>query len=147
MTNKATWIILLSAFLASLGRAHHSVVSVYDMETTVDIVGVVTAFRLVNPHGTLSIDVETESGEIEEWRVELPGTLALERRGWTNETIPVGVMLTVNGSPSRRGRPELFWRKITFEDGTELLEPFDEDAIELEEQRRQRIIEAQSQQQ
>ena len=147
MTKQSAWLILLSAFLVSLGHAHHSVVSVYDMETTVDIVGVVTEFRLVNPHGTLLIDVKAESGEIEKWRIELPGALSLARRGWTGETIPVGVMLTVNGSPSRRGRPELFWRKITFEDGTELLEPFDEDAIELEEQRRQLIFEAQSRQQ
>jgi len=124
--------------------AHHSVISVYDMETTVELEGIVREWELSNPHGTVLVDVTNDAGETEVWRIEMPGILSLSRRGWTDQTISVGDRLVVSGSPSRLSRPGLFWRKFTLEDGTELLAPGDEDVQSLEEQRRQRILEAQS---
>ena len=56
-------------FLAGVAAAHHSVVP-YDKSTVVELEGTVLARRWKNPHIRITLRVENESGEVEEWDLE-----------------------------------------------------------------------------
>lgn len=125
--------------------AHHSVAAVYDMDRLVTVEGIVSDVQLINPHGVIAIDVVSDRGSSQTWRVEMPGKLSLARRGWTDDTVAIGDRLVIAGNPARSEAPELFWKTITLEDGSKLVAPGEEDAQSIEELRRQRIREAQAQ--
>ena len=70
---------LKSSFLSILGitliplvsNAHHGAGAHFDLETEIQIEGVLTDFQLVNPHGFVYFDGLNEAGELEPWRCEM----------------------------------------------------------------------------
>ena len=48
------------------------------------IEGSVRAFRVINPHGALIVNVTDEAGSTEDWLVELSPATQLAREGWTD---------------------------------------------------------------
>ena len=68
----AKWIsrfVVLSAFLAVSASvsAHHSLAGVYALGKEAKVTGAFKAFRLVNPHSTMKIDVKNKDGSLTEW--------------------------------------------------------------------------------
>ena len=63
--------------------AHHSFAAEFDDSRTISVQGVVTEFRLVNPHATMHMDVKDEEGKTVTWEVEFAGRLNLAKGGWT----------------------------------------------------------------
>ena len=66
------WIsrfVVLSAFLAVSASvsAHHSLAGVYALGKEAKVTGAFKAFRLVNPHSTMKIDVKNKDGSLTEW--------------------------------------------------------------------------------
>jgi hypothetical protein len=103
-------------------QAHHSFTNFWHMDRTVMVTGVVKSLKLVNPHPELVIEVASETGEVEEWTITGRATgTGILRAGWTVDTLPVGVTVTVDGNPSRReGSKALAAGRSTFEDGHEV---------------------------
>ena len=69
MTKWISRFAVLSAFLmvsASLS-AHHSLAGVYALGKEAKVTGAFKAFRLVNPHSTMKIDVKNKDGSLVEW--------------------------------------------------------------------------------
>src|SRR5262245_60809054 len=99
--------------------AHHSFSNFWYMDKTVEISGVVKAVKLVNPHSELTIEV-MEAGQPAMWYITSQGTgSALRKAGWTPETLPVGITVTIAGHPSRKeGAKALAAGKITKPDGS-----------------------------
>lgn len=99
--------------------AHHSFTNFWYMDRTVEITGIVKAVKLVNPHSELSIDV-TENGETSTWYITSQATgSALRNSGWTPDTLPVGMKVTIAGHPSRKeGAKAMAAGKITKPDGS-----------------------------
>ena len=64
----AVWLLGTTA-----APAHHSFSPCYDGTRTVTVAGVVTAFRLVNPHALMAIDVTDDAGKVVTWEVEFDG--------------------------------------------------------------------------
>ena len=91
--------LLLAALLACapiMLHAHHSVaLNFTDEEITLR--GTITSLRWVNPHCTFVLQVENESGETEEWLVELLARIALERQGFDFDSLQEGMVIELTG--------------------------------------------------
>ncbi len=96
---------------------HHSRAEFSD--ETVEIAGVLTRVVWQNPHIAFFLDVETESGEVETWRMEgWTNPAALVRSGVTPEHFEPGDRLVVAGLRSKR-RNALLVTNTLLADGTE----------------------------
>ena len=100
--------------------AHHSFVSFWHMDKTVTITGVVKAVRLVNPHANMVVEVTDASGQKSDWSIVSRGSVStLRNNGWKEDTVPVGMRVTIEGNPSRNeGAKGLVAGKITRPDGS-----------------------------
>jgi len=109
----------MSAVMALPAMAHHSFNIFFDMSRTIEIEGVVTSFRLVNPHAEMLVDVPDAGGNPVTWRITArTGPAAAIREGWTPEDF-IGKQVTVEGNPTRReGGTAMSAGVVTFaEDG------------------------------
>jgi hypothetical protein len=122
----------------TVSLAHHAFSPVYDGTRTVTIKGILTEFKLVNPHATMTLDVTNEAGKHETWTVEMAGLLSLSRQGWTEDSVSLGEQLTVTGNPTHTGSPRIAFRRLVLPNGQELLDPNDNRQDDIEEQRRER---------
>jgi len=107
------------AVLALPAAAHHSFNTFFDMSRTIAIEGVVTSFRLVNPHAEMLVDVPGDGGEAVTWRITArTGPAAAIREGWRPDEF-IGKQVKVEGNPTRReGGTAMSAGVVTFaEDG------------------------------
>ena len=98
-------------------HAHHSFAVYFDASKSVTITGKVTAFRFTNPHGTIVLEVADAQGQVREWRAETNAPVVLQRRGWTRDSVKAGETITIEGWPSRDGKPYIRLRRATHADG------------------------------
>ncbi len=102
--NRARWLaltlLLPLLLLAIQARAHHG----WGWATAdeFEISGVITAVRLGNPHGELTLDVQGET-----WVVEVGQPWRNERAGLTDDMLSVGRSVTVHGQRSARASERL----------------------------------------
>ena len=69
MTNWTSRFVILCAFLTASASvyAHHSLAGVYAIGKEAKVTGAFKAFRLVNPHSVMKIDVKNKDGGLTEW--------------------------------------------------------------------------------
>jgi len=101
----------------SLARAHHAFSGFFDMRTTTEIAGVVTAMSWRNPHVRFSVRVA--SGEI--WRIETNSVSILQRMDIGAELIGVGDRVRLAGGPAKDGSPAMFSNNVLLADGREIV--------------------------
>jgi|KBSMisStandDraft_5_1062788.scaffolds.fasta_scaffold2288023_1 hypothetical protein len=95
-TIKLTVWAMLLLLAVSLG-AHHSYGALYDLRQTVILKGKVAKVAFKEPHVILSI--ETKGSGV--WDAEWTSMMGLLRRGIDANTIRVGDILEIEGSPAR----------------------------------------------
>jgi hypothetical protein len=118
---KKLTILLLSGLLISLSAySHHGPASHYDLDTIITVVGVVTKFRLINPHARVYFEVTTKDGEVQKWLAEGNASAILKRRGWKRDTLKPGDTIKISGNPAKDGGNKMDWKVIELADGTEL---------------------------
>jgi len=100
--------------------AHHSFAGEFDANKRVKIKGTVVKMEWVNPHSWIHIDVTGPDGKVERWTVEGGAPNALLRRGWTKNSLPVGIEITVDGFQAKDGANRANGLDITFPDGRKL---------------------------
>src|SRR5574339_1174098 len=83
--------------------AHHSFAAQYDRNKQATLIGPVTKVDWINPHARIFMDVKDAAGKVVNWEVELSAPAMLMRRGWTKNAVPVGGVVTVNGSLAKDG--------------------------------------------
>ena len=101
----------------TVASAHHSFAVYFDASKEVTIKGKVTAFRFTNPHGLIVLDVADTQGRVREWRAETNAPVVLQRRGWTRASLKAGDEVTIDGWPSRDGKPYMRLRRAVHADG------------------------------
>jgi hypothetical protein len=114
-------VVGVSLALSSSLQAHHSVAGAYDLSKESMIEGSFSAFRLVNPHSSLKINVKNSDGSDTEWTftggsVQLLAGLQIGKPGPNN--LAPGDTITVTYTPARDGKsPVGLLRAMTFADG------------------------------
>ena len=111
--------ILLAAGGAST-LAHHPFDAEYDWKKPVTITGSVTKLEWKNPHSMLTIKGKDESGNENEWMVELGSPATLQRAGWTSKQLRSGEQITVDGWIAKDGSKRVSGKSVTLSGGREL---------------------------
>lgn len=81
--------------------------------------GNIEIYKLLNPHTALILNLVSESGEVEDWLVEMSSLASLVREGWTDDSLRDGEPITVailRAQAPRRGRLRAI---LAHGDGTE----------------------------
>ena len=119
MNNRLTAALLIGLLCSMPAHSHHSPESHYVVSELVTVTGVVTKFRLINPHARIYFDVTAADGEVQHWFAEGNASAILRRRGWNRDTLQPGDVIEITGNPARDGGPKMDWKLIITEDGTE----------------------------
>jgi hypothetical protein len=113
------------AALASVGLAaltlpaiaHHAFAAEYDGEKPIDLSGVVTKARWVNPHSWLYFDVKGADGAVTNWGVEMGAPNALAGKGLLKADLEPGAQIEVKGYRAKNGGPYGYAVTVTLHDG------------------------------
>lgn len=100
--------------------AHHAFSAEFDANKPVSLKGTVTKMEWINPHSWIHLDVKKPDGKVEQWMVEGGAPNALLRRGFTKNSLPPGVEISVEGYQAKDGSMRANGRDITFTDGRKL---------------------------
>jgi hypothetical protein len=106
--------LIVFGIAISIGNSytHHSIAGVYDSSRTVSIEGVVAQFHFVNPHPFVMVEVRTERGRPQQWRLEMDNRFELVEVGMNDQTLKPGDRVVVTGSPGRSQPQSLYIRKL-----------------------------------
>ena len=122
MTRWSVRFVVLCGFLAASASlyAHHSLAGVYALGKEAKVTGAFKAFRLVNPHSTMKLDVKNTDGSITEWTF-LGGSVGQIARLGLKEgpnALKPGDEITVTIVPAIDGKsPVGLLSAITYADG------------------------------
>jgi len=97
--------------------AHHGIAN-FDLNTDIEVSGVVAEIDFINPHSWVYIDVTNSDGTHTQWRCELRGGTVLRRSGWTEAMFPAGMQIRITGSPDRRDPATCYTGTVFFPDGS-----------------------------
>jgi hypothetical protein len=111
-------VVLLGA--PQLASSHHAFSAEFDAARPVELRGVVTKMEWINPHSWITIDVTTEDGAVETWRIETGAPNSMFRRGFRTNSLPVGTEIVVRGYQARDGGYRANGRDLTLPDGQRL---------------------------
>lgn len=104
--NSAIALIVIAMLAsASSAWAHHAFSAEFDAKQPLEINGVVTKTKWVNPHSWIYLDVTAADGTVTNWGFEFGSVSALDRAGLTKATLPPGTPITIKGYRSRNGGP------------------------------------------
>lgn len=120
MRNSLTILIAATGLglAASGASAHHAFAAEFDSSQPIELRGTVARVELINPHSWIHLDVTRPDGSVERWMIEGGPPNALFRRGFTQDSLPVGTEIVVAGFRSRDGTNKANGRDITLPDGT-----------------------------
>ena len=122
MTNWSSRFVVLCVLLAATGSAyaHHSLAGVYAIGKEAKVTGAFKAFRLVNPHSIMKIDVKNKDGALTEWTFLGGSVQQIARLGLRDgaNALKPGDEITVTIVPAIDGKsPVGLLSAITYKDG------------------------------
>jgi hypothetical protein len=101
--------------------AHHSLAGVYALGKEAKITGAFKAFRLINPHSALKVDVKGTNGSTTEWNILGGSVQQLARLGIGKSgpnALKAGDEITVTIMPALDGKSPIgLLVAITYPDG------------------------------
>ena len=98
MRTKLIPVLGLVCLIAIPVLAHHSFDAEYDSTKTMNIVGYVTKLDWVNPHAFVYLDSRDDKGTVRSFRIEMGPPYALQRSGWSRDTLKVGDKITIENA-------------------------------------------------
>ena len=118
-------VVLCGWLLASASlQAHHSLAGVYALGKEAKVVGAFKAFRFVNPHSSMKLDVKNPDGSTTEWSFVGGSVTSLARLGIGKSgpnALKVGDPITVTCVPAAVGKSPIgLLSAITYPDGHEV---------------------------
>jgi hypothetical protein len=100
--------------------AHHAFAAEFDAKQPIKLQGKVSKVELINPHSWIHVDVKGEDGKTVTWMIEGGSPNTLFRAGITQNTLPIGTDIVVDGYRAKDGSFKANGRDITFPDGRKL---------------------------
>ncbi len=116
MTRNFLAVLILMAITAPV-FGHHSEAAEYDSTKPVKVTGTIKKVEWQNPHIWFYVDVKDENGNITTWGFSAAPPGALIRRGITKDSLPIGAVVSVEGSRARDGSNNASGRNVRFADG------------------------------
>ena len=115
-------VFVFGLLFAAVAVAHHSTVTIYDMDQVVTLTGTVTNVEWQNPHIWCYIDVTDAAGNVTPWEVAIQtNPNAMFRRGWTKDSLQIGYEVEVEGFHTRDpSLNRVLSRTLILPDGREL---------------------------
>jgi hypothetical protein len=115
-------VVLCGLLMATASlQAHHSLAGVYALGKESKVTGAFKAFRLVNPHSSLKLEVKGEKGDIIEWSFVGGSVQQLARLGIGKtgpNALKPGDEITVTCVPAADGKSPIgLLSAITYPDG------------------------------
>ena len=118
-------VVLCGLLMATASlQAHHSLAGMYALGKEGKVTGAFKAFRLVNPHSSLKLEVKGPNGEIVEWSFVGGSVQQLARLGIGKtgpNALKPGDEITVTCVPAADGKSPIgLLSAITYADGHEV---------------------------
>jgi len=114
-------VVLCGSLVASASlQAHHSLAGAYTLGKETKVKGTFKAFRLVNPHSSMKLDVKNPDGSTTEWAVTGGSVTSIARFGLKEgpNALHVGDEITVTMTPAADGKSPIgLLVAITYPDG------------------------------
>src|SRR4026208_735291 len=108
MTKWISRFVVLGAFLmaSAAAYAHHSLAGVYALGQEAKVTGTFKAFRLVNPHSSMKLDVKGADGAKVEWSFVGGSVNQIARLGLKEgpNALHLGDEITVTCTPAADGK-------------------------------------------
>ena len=98
---RLTAVIMLVLTVPAL--AHHGTGVAYDSTRPTVVKGIVTDFAWRNPHAQLFLDVKGESGNVQQYAVEMNSPAVMTRQGWTKRQFKAGDEVSITVYPAKSG--------------------------------------------
>src|SRR5262245_47259236 len=121
MKGRQPFWIACALLLSSVSAiAHHAFAAEFDADKPVSLRGTLVKMEWVNPHGWIHLAIKDPQGAIVNWMCETGAPNALLRRGWTRDTMKVGMELVVDGYQAKDGTKKMTAEKVLLPDGSKL---------------------------
>ena len=109
--------VTAALILGTAAHAHHAFAAEYDGEKPIDLTGVVTKARWVNPHSWLYFDVKGSDGAVTNWGVEMGAPNALATKGLQKTDLQAGAEIHVKGYRAKNGGAFGYAVTVALKDG------------------------------
>jgi Family of unknown function (DUF6152) len=107
-------VVLAVLPVAAPVSAHHSFAAEFDAKQKVSLTGVVTKVEWTNPHVWFWVNVKDEkTGDVVNWGAEMGSPNALQRTGWSHNTMKVGMIVSLTGSRAKDGSNRVNTNNVT----------------------------------
>jgi hypothetical protein len=101
--------------------SHHSFAAEFDVNRPIQLDGIIVRVEWVNPHSWFHLQVEGADGEEPVvWMIEGGSPNSLIRRGVTQQSVPAGMRLSVEGYQARDGSNTAVGRSFLLDSGERL---------------------------
>jgi hypothetical protein len=125
MNRRISSVVHIGALVAILSATsalgHHAASVYYDVDTVIEVRGVISDLRWQNPHIAFTLTSRDAGGDEVDWLVESNSVSTLRQLGVTADQIEVGSIVTLAGSPARQQANRMSGNNLLTADGRELV--------------------------
>ncbi len=111
----------LLMLMANHAAAHHNWAAFYDVDSDIEIEGVISSIQWQNPHVRVSFTVDEGTADEKIYTTESNSVAALTRMNVTAEVLAVGTKVRVAGYRSRSGDDGIFMNHLLLPDNREVV--------------------------
>jgi hypothetical protein len=118
---KKLLILGFGLLLAFPAIAHHNWTAIYDVDSDIEIEGVVSAVIWRNPHVRISFTVDADTEDEKIYTTESNSVASLARMGVTKDLVEVGTAVRVAGYRSRSSDTDIFMNHLLLPSSQEIV--------------------------